>query len=197
MTVEQTTQLIALILNSALMVLLSGLLWGAAWYRQQSLLTQLQQTQRSQQLLFVNAKPNRETQLQHLRRQRQRLRRQFQLAYRSMIALHYTLAVLLLSVLLLGLRTLVFANVLISAALLLFVLGAVGLLVSVLLLLADVHQTPVLGPSLLAWFRQAILQWTRHSGAHLGVSPSPSPSIARFQVPDAPPLPLPKSGTGD
>ncbi|MEO1592151.1 MAG: hypothetical protein AAFU71_12775 [Cyanobacteria bacterium J06632_22] len=162
MNVEQTTQLIALIFNSALMVLLSGLLWMAAWYRQQSLLNQLQQVQQSQQILWVNAKPNREPQLQRLQQQQRRLHRQFRLAYSSMMISHYALAMLLLSVLMLGLRTLLFVDGLISLALLMFVLGAAGLLLGVLLLLVDVHQTPVMGQAVLTWASQSVVQWVRH-----------------------------------
>ncbi|MEO0539595.1 MAG: hypothetical protein AAFZ80_01895 [Cyanobacteria bacterium P01_A01_bin.105] len=200
MTVEQTTQLIALIFNSMLMVLLSGLLWVAAWYRHQSLSTQLQTLQKSQQILFVNAKPNREPQLQRLRQTQKRLRRQLRLAYSSRMTLHYMLAILLLSVLLLGLRTLLFSNVLISAALLLFTLGAMGVLISVLLLLVDVHQTPTLGRALFAGLQRTVAQLTGHLR-----SPSRpvSSSVAAFKVAalkvptpsSLPPLAVPKTGT--
>ncbi len=199
MTVEQTTQLIALILNSALMVLLSGLLWGAAWYRQQSLMTRLQETQRSQQLLFVNARPNRESQLHHLRQQRQRQRRQFRLAYISMVTLHYTLAMLMLSILLLGLRMLIFSNALISLAILLFVIGSAGLLIGVLLLLADVHQIPVQGQLLSDWAHDLVRQTIKR----LRRPATAQSSIPRFEVPQfrvtpkttQPTVGLPKTGT--
>jgi len=178
MSVEQTTQLIALIFNSALLLLLCGLVWGGAWYRQQVLISQIQQTQHSQQLLFVNARPNREPRLQQLRQQRQRQQRQFRLAYGSMMVLHYTLVVLALSVLLLGLRMLVFANVLISLALLLFVAGAAGLVLALLLLLADIHQVPVLGKALLDWCRQLVQQIT-----HLRSPASTPHALAQLKGP--------------
>jgi len=193
MTVEQTTQLIALMLNAILMALLGGLLWGVAWSRRHTLQAQLQETQRLQQVLFVNARPNRELQLQRLRQQQQRQRRQFQLAYGSVVVSHYTLTLLLFSVLLLGLRMLIFSNALISLALLLFVLGAAGLLLGVLLLLVDAHQAPVLGSSLLDWLRRTVL--SRFGGPSSATVKGTA--IARFTVPLSPSFEgtLPRTGT--
>ncbi|MEL6327809.1 MAG: hypothetical protein AAFQ61_13010 [Cyanobacteria bacterium J06626_23] len=195
MSVEQTTQLIALIFNSALMVLLTELLWAWAWYRQTQLTAQLQQVQRSQQILFVNAKPDREHRLQQLRQRRYRLRQQLRLAYGSMLILHYTLAALLLSVFLLALRMLIFANGLITAALLLFVVGAAATLTSTLLLLVDIHHAPILGQSLGALIGQTITQL-------LGQLRRPRPTggqpVSMLKVPTnaaLPPLSVPKTGT--
>ena len=153
MSIEQTSQLISLILNSVLMTLLSAAMLGGAWLRQNGLGLQLQQVQKQYRRLTYqqssdqtrNAQPTQtrnqlKAQLKKVRDQRQRLMRQYRWSYIGMLLLHTVLLVFGISLLALSLRSLFLIDGLISTALVLFALGVTGLIVGTTCLFIDISQ---------------------------------------------------------
>jgi len=158
MSIEQTSQLISLILNSVLMTLLSAALIGGAWLRQNGLCLQLQQVQRQYRRLThqqssarispLKANGTKETQernqlranLKKVRDRRQRLIGQYRWSYTGMLLLHAVLLAFGASLLALALRSLFPIDGLISTALVLFTLGVVGLIAGASCILIDVAQ---------------------------------------------------------
>ena len=140
MTVEQTSQLIQLILNSALMMAVTLAWWGALWLRHSTISTQMQAHQRRVQRLIQGEQLTVET-LAYLRQQRYQLQGQQRLMRHSLLLVHYGLLAFMTSLFCLGLRVLFNANWLIAAAMFVFVLGVTGMLLSVLLTLLEFYQT--------------------------------------------------------
>ena len=160
MSIEQTSQLISLILNSVLMTLLSAVLLGGAWLRQNGLCLQLQQVQKRYRRLTHQQSATGETalrdsaqlpdsaqyrnqlktNLKKVRDQRQRLIGQYRWSYTGMLLLHAVLLVFGTSLLALALRSLLLINGLISTALVLFALGVVGLIAGIACILIDLAQ---------------------------------------------------------
>ncbi len=155
MSIEQTNQLILLILNSALMMLLSAGLLGGAWLRQNTLLQQLHQIKsRYQQLTHspqdiglspdLNkpdlSKADIKANLKRVRDYRLQLNHQYQWSHVGMLILHAALIVFGVSLLALSLRSLFNFNSLIVISLVLFTLGSVGLIVGSGCILADLAQ---------------------------------------------------------
>ncbi|ASC73350.1 hypothetical protein XM38_043150 [Halomicronema hongdechloris C2206] len=144
MSVHQTSQLIQLMLNSALMTLLAALFWLVLWLHHGSLATQLQhRLQRRRSYLargpWLGEQPGQW--LQASRRPSQLL-----LAYRligySIGVLHGVLTLFLASLLGLALRTLVSLDGLIVFSLALFTLGIAGMLLAAALALGSLYQRP-------------------------------------------------------
>lgn len=139
MTVAQTTQLIQLILNSALMMVLAMAWWGVVWLRFNAIVSELRHQERQYQVQLRAAAiagqpwPRR-------RSHRHQLRVRYRLNRHSMLTMHYVLLALAGSLLGLGLRMLISGDWLIALALVLFVLAAVGLLCSVALALLEFYQ---------------------------------------------------------
>lgn len=140
MTVEQTSQLIQLILNSALMMAVTLAWWGALWLRHSTISTQIQAHQRQVQRLMQGEQLTVET-LAYLRQQRYQLQGHQRLTRHSLLLVHYGLLAFMTSLFCLGLRVLFNANWLIAAAMFVFVLGVTGMLLSVLLTLLEFYQT--------------------------------------------------------
>ena len=146
MSVEQSSQLILLIMNSALMMLLSAALLGGIWLKQNALLQQLQQTSlRYQQMVrdsqsAIENQQRVQTSLKKLRNDRTRLTHQYTWSRLSLIVLNAVLLIFGLSLFLLALRSLLAVDSLISSALFLFTLGSVGLFASMSCLFVDIVQ---------------------------------------------------------
>ncbi|MGI0494486.1 hypothetical protein ACN4EG_22095 [Alkalinema pantanalense CENA528] len=135
MTVEQTTQLLQLILNSILMVLASGCILGGAILRQQGLEKALQMTsaERFQALKFADNCPA-------LHRKLRYLQQQARLNYRVLLLLNFACLLFVASTLSLILRSLINWVGLIHLSLFLFSLGTSAFLAGVLLLLFTFSQ---------------------------------------------------------
>lgn len=143
LTVEQTTQLIQLILNSALMMAIALAWWGVVWLRHGAIATQLQAHQR--RLAYLRqAEPEAMDQMGHLRQVRLQIQARYRVTRHSAFIMHGVLLVLVGSVFSLALRTLLGLNGLIPVALILFVLGIGGLLLSVALALLEFYQMGLL-----------------------------------------------------
>jgi hypothetical protein len=143
MSIEQTNQLILLILNSVLMMLLSASLLGGAWLRQNMLSQQLQQIRLSYRLMTQDSglsQANLQAKLKKNRSDRQRLSQQYRWSHIGMLTLHMALLVFSVSLFALALRSLLSFDGLISTALFLFTLGAAGLLAGVGCILVDLWQ---------------------------------------------------------
>ena len=121
MTIEQTTQLVQLILNAAIMVAASGIVLGVATLHQ------------------IRLEKQRRSSLHILKRTiRQEIRRQLRQVSRSIFYLNVACLVLITSTGLLALRALVDQSVLISLSLLCFAIGCLIFLVGVGLFLLSV-----------------------------------------------------------
>ncbi|MGC1309179.1 MAG: hypothetical protein WA885_18300 [Phormidesmis sp.] len=178
MGIEQTSQLILLILNSALMLLLSAVMVGGAWLRQQSLALQLQQVRSRYRRLTQNmtqgpiqpapsaqqnaiSKIQIKAELKQVREHRQRLKNQYLWSHLGMLMLHMGLTVFSVSLFALALRSLLSFDSLIPAALFLFTVGSGGLLAGASCLLIDMIQGSGSGDSLARALGQILAQLVR------------------------------------
>lgn len=185
MSIEQTSQLISLILNSVLMTLLSAVLLGGAWLRQNGLHWQLKQVQHQYRRLThqgesgdvgeIASEPEKlhrrnqlKASLKQVREQRQRLTNQYHWSYVGMLLFHGVLLVFGASLLALALRSLIFFDSLISTALVLFTLGVIGLIAGTSCILLDISQgnsgSDGLSYSLAKILSQLAQQWQRRQG---------------------------------
>ena len=140
MSVHQTSQLIQLILNSALMITVCVGLLGGLWLRHGAISNQLR-SHKGQILKLSNPSTGSgPEQLAQLRHDRCHLQRRYHLIHSSTLVIHYALLVFIASLFTLALRTLVNLSWLIPLALFLFIIGAGGVLVSVALALLEIHQ---------------------------------------------------------
>lgn len=157
MNIEQTTQLIQLILNSVLMLAVGAAVWLGLmlrWVWLDSLLREavgeglregMKGWGNSRRDCFANRPWRLERSwegvtyrsLRALRRSNRRLKRHHQRATLGLLVAHGSLLLLVLSTLLLALRTLVSANWLIQLSLGVFVLGVGGVLLALGLCLSD------------------------------------------------------------
>lgn len=143
MSVEQTTQLIQLILNSVLMSVACALVLGGLTSRHSTLSNQLQVFTRSEDdsdahrrsAEFAEALPRRT----YSRTQLRRFQSRYQLSRYSVLAAYYALLFSVFSCFALALRGLLQWNGLITLALSLFVLGVTILLLAIGLTLVDLH----------------------------------------------------------
>ncbi|MEL6553126.1 MAG: hypothetical protein AAFQ63_06670 [Cyanobacteria bacterium J06621_11] len=168
MSIEQTNQLILLILNSVLMTLLTSVLLGGAWLRQHSLFKQLNQV-RSHYYRLTHINNAKKTisqspdalELRKIREHRQQLIYQYHWSRAGLISLHAAVLVFGVSLFALALRSLLPFDQLISSALFLFVLGAAGLLIGTGCLLIDFAQGNSRGESLGCTLAQVMQQLTQ------------------------------------
>jgi hypothetical protein len=145
MSVEQTTQLLQLILNSVLMSVVCAVLVGGLTIRHGNIRQQLQGFHaadlsaggESWHGTAITELPS--SRLNHLRLQIKRLRYRYQVSRYSVLSAYYALFFSLLSCFVLVLRGLVEWNGLIPVALGLFVIGIATLLVAIGLTLMDWH----------------------------------------------------------
>ncbi|PSN17447.1 hypothetical protein C7271_17645 [filamentous cyanobacterium CCP5] len=128
MSVDQTSQLIQLILNTCLLLAIAVAWWAMAWIRHGAIARRLSHIQRQ------------ELRHQAGRVSRRSLQRQYRLGRSSVGVMHYVLLGLAASLLALSLRTLLGANWLIPLALVLFMLAVGGLTLSVGLTLMEFYQ---------------------------------------------------------
>ncbi len=184
MSIEQTNQLILLILNSVLTTLLSAALLGGAWLRQNMLAQQLGQVRRHYQEMTHSSataaavaplaeldKDQRRAHLKRVRDQRQRLSNQYFWSHIGTLILHMALLVFSVSLFALALRSLLSFDGLISTALVLFTLGTAGLLAGSGCILIDLVQGnssgDSLGQSLGKVMTQLARWWQRRKSAPL------------------------------
>ncbi len=149
MSVEQTTQLIQLILNSVLMTVACALLFNRINLRQVAIEERLQVLNRQCLDLLESSNDSRgegvggdrplTSRLLQARKQLRQLQHRYRLVQYSVMAGHYALFGAIASTLLLALRTLLNLEWLIPISLGLFVVGVALLLLSVGLMLVDLH----------------------------------------------------------
>ncbi len=178
MSIEQTDQLILLILNSVLMTLLSSILLGGAWLRQNALLQQLHRTRSHYRKLTrklscpevattalqlsatIGSHP---AELKQVRDRKAQLVCQYQWSRAGMLVLHTTLLAFSISLFALALRSLLAFDPLISVALFLFTVGAAGLLTGTGCVLIDFAKgnssTDSLGQTLGRFIQQLAHSW--------------------------------------
>ena len=183
MSIEQTNQLILLMLNSVLMTLLSAALLGGAWLRQNMLSQQLGQVRRRYQQMtqcptpgiasagLALEKSQIKANLKRLREQRQRLSNQYLWSHLGMLTLHVALLIFSVSLFALALRSLLSFDGLIATALVLFTLGSAGLLAGTGCILIDLAQgnscSDSLGQSLGKVITQFARWWQRRKSTPL------------------------------
>ncbi|NJO11017.1 MAG: DUF2721 domain-containing protein [Leptolyngbyaceae cyanobacterium SL_1_1] len=136
MTIAQTSQLIQLILNSVLMIAVCIGLLGGLRLRHSAVTHQLQSLQ---QLYVQRSLQGAWGTADLLRSQRQQLQHQYRLATSSHLIMYYVVLLFVASTFTLAARTLLNLGWLIPLALVLFVLGTGGMLLSVALALLDFY----------------------------------------------------------
>ncbi len=141
MSVEQTTQLIQLILNSVLMIVACAFILAGLLLRRSALEYRLQTTSLEYCQVLHLAYESQGDRLLLLKKQLRHLQQQVKLSQKGTIAIHYAFLVFVASTFTLSLRTVLDATWLITTALALFVVGIGILLLSVTLLLLDLHQS--------------------------------------------------------
>lgn len=139
MSVEQTTQLIQLVLNSVLMVTACGLVLGGLLVRYSAIESRIQSAN-TEYLSIVDRQGLRGDRPFQMKKQLRQLQQQSKTARLGLLALHYALLVFVASTFALALRTLVNLPWLISTSLILFSAGTGVLLLGVLLVLVNLHQ---------------------------------------------------------
>lgn len=139
MSVEQTDQLIQLILNSVVMVAACTFLLGGLLRRHHSVGDRLQQIQHQYLEVMSSYEESRNRQVTYLKKQLCRLRHRHRFTHYSILAVHYALLFLTGSTFLMALRTVFETNLLIRVALALFVVGIAVLLLAIGLTLHDLQ----------------------------------------------------------
>lgn len=150
MSIAQTSQLLQLVLNSAVMMVIALIWWGVVVFRLNMVSNHMQRLRR--QCRRTQADDDRQQLLMRLRQRRHDLTVRYRLTRHSALIMHYVLLSLMASLLLLSLRALVNSNLLITSALFLFVLGAAGILLSVALALMEFYQLNLLMVQEPDWF---------------------------------------------
>lgn len=143
MSVEQTTQLLQLVLNSVLLMAACVLLLGRVETRS-SVINDRLLTLNRQWIDWMERgegrEPGKDNRL-HSRKQVRQLQRRCQIVHYSLVSLYYALALSGISTLLLALKLLITVDWLIPLALGAFVIGVVVLLLGVGLTLFDLHTS--------------------------------------------------------
>jgi hypothetical protein len=146
-SVAQTTQLLHLLLNAALVLLIALIWWGVVLCKLNTVSTQMQRLRRQYQPGNRAGTIDIPVGLPQLRRRRHDLWVRYRLTRHSALIMHYVLLTLMASLFCLALRSLVSSNLLITVSMFLFVLGAFGLLLSVTLALMEFYQMALLEDS--------------------------------------------------
>jgi hypothetical protein len=139
MSIEQTDQLIQLILNSVVMVAACTFLLGGLLRRHNGIGDRLQQIQHQYFDALSSGAESRTGQMTHLKKQLHRLRHRYRFTHYSVLSVHYALLFLTGSTLLMALRTVLETDMLIRVALALFVVGVAVLLLAIGLTLHDLQ----------------------------------------------------------
>lgn len=137
MSVEQTTQLIQLILNSVMMITACVVVLVGLMVRHVSISDRLQAMNREYFELLNGSSPLKNERLAQLKRQLRQVRQRCRTAQNGVLAVHYALLLFITSTFVLTLRTVVSWGWLIPGSLLLFMLGVGMLLLSMMLTLID------------------------------------------------------------
>lgn len=150
MSVEQTTQLIQLILNSVLLTVACVLVLGRVGVRQTALEDRMKTaTRQLASILDLVGSPDSGGKLPpHIRlgqakKSLRQLQRHYQINHYSHLVAYYAFLLAILSTFTLALRTLLNADWLISIALGLFVISISGLALSIGLTLIDLHYSRI------------------------------------------------------
>jgi len=138
MTVDQTTQLIQLILNSVMMVTACIIVLGGLMIRYVTVKNRLQVTHK-EYLELLTQVPHQQELLQTLKGRLRHLRHQHRMAHGSVLTIQYALLFFVISIFALTLRTILDFSWLIPIALIFFTLGILGVLISVTFTLNDFH----------------------------------------------------------
>jgi Protein of unknown function (DUF2721) len=141
MSVEQTTQLIQLILNSVLMIVACAFVLGGLMLRRSALENRLQMTSLEYYQVLHLAYDSQVDRLLLLKKQLRHLQQQIQSSRNGILALHYALMVFVASTFVLAMRTVIEGTWLISVAMTLFIAGMGILLFGVAIVLLDLHQS--------------------------------------------------------
>lgn len=142
MSVEQTTQLIQLILNSVLLTVACALTLGRLGMRHSAIEERLQMANRRYtELLGVGEESAPGQKLTQAKKSRRHLQRHRRLVHYSLLAVNYALLFSIISLLVMSLRALVNGDWLIVLALGLFVVSAGLLLVGIGVALLDLHSS--------------------------------------------------------
>lgn len=141
MSLEQTSQLIQLVLNSVLMVAACVMILAVLLVRHTATHRQLRSLNQEYSELMGNSVLLRGDRLLQVKHQLRQLRQQYHDAYRTILVIHCALLTFVLSGLTVALRTIANADRLITAALVLFTVGLVLLLLGLALALADLHAS--------------------------------------------------------
>lgn len=187
MDVDQTTQLIQLILNSVLMMNACALLLAGLLARQTSASDRVQAASR-EFTAAINLSPIRnnaspkETHQFLLKKQLRHLHQRYRAASNNVLAIHYALLIFVGSTLLLALRTVVNLSWLIPTALGLFSIGVGILLLGIVLTLYDLHTSE---RSIWQEIKE-LLSFGRHSN-----EPKPGLRLHRTKPQDSSQTPLP------
>lgn len=140
MSVEQTSQLLQLILNSVLMVAVCGLVLLGLLAHQGTLYQRLQWLHRECREQLVGTVLLERDRFRALKRQQHTLRLRYRQAQTSIALGYIALLALLCSTLLLACRTFLQVNSLIPSSLVFFVLGNLALLLSAGLTLLEIQR---------------------------------------------------------
>jgi hypothetical protein len=161
MSVEQTDQLIRLILNSILIVIACAIVFNSFLMRHAAILNRMRAVQQD----YVDLLRTTETHLRHLRHS-------YRMAHASVLLAQAALLFCVASTVVIAFRTFIPANWLIQMALLLFIGGVALLLVSVAVMLHDIRTA---NTSL--WEE---LNWTLSLSSN---SAKPGSALSRSRVP--------------
>ncbi|TVP61727.1 MAG: hypothetical protein EA342_20250 [Leptolyngbya sp. LCM1.Bin17] len=129
MSIAQTTQLLQLVLNSAIMMAIALAWWGIVMIRLEAISAQLQRLHQTAPRTGGGVSPYRHG-----------IRVRYRLTRHSALIMHYVLLAMIASLVCLTLRALVNTNLLITVAVFLVVLGSAGILVSVALALLEFYH---------------------------------------------------------
>ncbi|MCU0549347.1 MAG: DUF2721 domain-containing protein [Leptolyngbya sp. Prado105] len=139
MSIDDTTQLIQLILNSVLMLLACAFVLGGLLLRRSVIENRLQITNIEYfQILDRFQQPNRIAMLQ---KQLRYLQQRVKTANNGILVMYYAVMLFVSSTLLLAIRTVVSAEWLVTTSLAVFICGVAVLLFSVAIVVLDLHQS--------------------------------------------------------
>ncbi|MDX2213543.1 MAG: DUF2721 domain-containing protein [Oculatellaceae cyanobacterium bins.114] len=140
MSIDQTSQLLQLILNSVLMLTTCVVIWGVLTVRHIAIHNRLRSLNQEYFELLNHAVMLRGDRLQQIRGQLQQFRQRYQITHLSLLVLYVALLLLGLSAFIVVLRSLLNWQWLITGSLLLFALGTGAMLVGSGFALLDFYQ---------------------------------------------------------
>ncbi len=140
MTVEETTQLIQLVLNSVLMVLACSFVLGGLLLRRSVLENRLQITS-VEYLQILNRFEQPPERLIILKKQLRYLQQRVKFSRNGILVLYFALMLFITSTFALSMRTVLASEWLVSSAMVLFTIGIAVLLFSVAIVLLDFYQS--------------------------------------------------------